>query len=103
MDHGFRSHKAHDFAYDNIRHLRHHFSAQCTLGEDNVAEAIGMGSIMVGVEFSQCTTISRITDVLHMPKLQSNLLSIRKFLSKGLKVRLHVNVLWEVPTAMWLP
>ena len=32
-----------------------------------------------------------IVDVLHVPKLQANLLLVNKFLSNGLKVRFHVN------------
>lgn len=33
----------------------------------------------------------RITDVLHLPKLQANLLSVNKLLSHGMKVKFDVN------------
>ena len=61
------------------------------LSDGSVAKAIGMGSIVVGVETRGKATTIRITDVLHVPKLQANLLSVSKLVSKGLKVRFHMN------------
>ena len=61
------------------------------VSDGSVAEAIEMGSIIVGVETRGKATTIRITDLLHMPKLQVNLLSVSKLVSKGLKVRFHVN------------
>jgi hypothetical protein len=61
------------------------------LSNGSVAEAIGTGSIVVGVETKGKATTIRITDVLHVPKLQANLLLVSKFLSKGLKVQFDVN------------
>ena len=62
------------------------------LGADSVAKAIGVGSIVVGVETRGKTTRICITDVLHVLKLQTNLLSMSKLLSNGLKVSLSQNL-----------
>ena len=56
------------------------------LGNDRMAEAIKMGFIVVRVEIKDMMNKICITDVLHMPKLQANLLSVSKFLSSELKV-----------------
>ena len=61
------------------------------LGDDSVVEAIGMVSIVIGVETKDETTTIRMTDLLHMLKLQANLLTASKLFLKGLKVRFHVN------------
>ena len=67
------------------------FPCNVRLGDGRLAKAIGMGSIVVGVEIRGKTTTIRIRDVLHVPKLQANLLSLSKFLSKGLNDCFHVN------------
>jgi hypothetical protein len=66
-------------------------SRNVRLGDGSVTEAIKMGSIVAGVETRGKTTTNCITNMLHVPKLQANLLSLSKFLSKGLKVQFHVN------------
>ena len=55
-------------------------------GDDSMAEAIGMGSIVVGVETKGIKNRVPITDVLHVPKLQADLLLVSKLLWNGLKV-----------------
>ena len=56
------------------------------LDDDNMAEAIKMGSIIIGVEAKGKLTRIHIMKLLHVPKLRANLLLVSKFLSKGLKV-----------------
>ena len=51
-------------------------SRNVRLGDNSMAEAIGMGSIVVVVETRGKTTRILITDVLHVPKLQANFLSV---------------------------
>ena len=51
-----------------------------------MAEAIKMGSIIIGVEAKGKLTRIHIMKLLHVPKLRANLLLVSKFLSKGLKV-----------------
>ena len=62
------------------------FNINVHFGDDNMAKAIGMGSIVVGVKTEAKTTMIRIINVFHVSILQANLLSVSKFLSKGLKV-----------------
>lgn len=57
----------------------------------NMAKTIGMGSIVDGVEMIGKTTRICITNMLHMPKLQTNLLLVSKFLSNGLYVQFQIN------------
>ena len=66
-------------------------SQNVCLDDDNMAETISMGSIVVGVETKCKMTKIRITDVLHVPKLQANLLLISKFFLNVLNVQFHVN------------
>jgi hypothetical protein len=87
MDHGFGM-TSHRTAFDTYEVIS---PRNVRLSDGSVAEAIGMGSIVVGVETRGKATTIRITDVLHVPKLQANLLSVSKVLSKGLKVRFDVN------------
>ena len=61
------------------------------LGNDSMAEAIGMGCIVVRVEMRGKLYIICITNVLQVPKLQANLLSVNKLLWNGLRKRLNVN------------
>lgn len=56
------------------------------LDDDNMAKAIKMGSIIIGVEVKGKLTRIHIMKLLHVPKLRANLLLVSKFLSKGLKV-----------------
>lgn len=61
--------------------------SSCNMHFDNnsMAEAIEMGSIVIVVEIRGIKNIICITSVLHVPKLQVNLLSMGKLLSNGLK------------------
>ena len=79
---------SHRTAFDTYKVI---FLRNVRLRDDSIAETIGMGSILVGVEMGGKRTTIRITDVFHVPKLQANLLSVSKLLSKGLKVRFHIN------------
>ena len=58
------------------------------LGDNGVAKAIGMGSIVIGVETRGIRNRVRITNVLYMSKLQSNLLLVSTLLSNKLKVQI---------------
>ena len=55
------------------------------LGHNSVAKTIRMGSIVIGVETRGTRTRIRITDVLHVPKLQVNLLFHKNVNQCGLK------------------
>jgi hypothetical protein len=46
------------------------------MGDDNIVEAIGMGSILVEVMMKGQIRRIRIKDVLHVPNLHANLLSV---------------------------
>ncbi len=56
------------------------------MGDDTNLEAIGKGNIkatmQVGGELSHIT----ITQVLHVPKMKNNLISVSKLISEGFKV-----------------
>ena len=54
-------------------------------------KAIGMGSIVVEMMVKCKIKRIHIKDVLHVPKLQANLLSVSKFLSNGLKMQFNLN------------
>lgn len=56
------------------------------LGDNNITKAIKMVSIVVGVERSGIKNRVCIIDVLYVPKLQTNLLSVNNFLLNALKV-----------------
>ena len=89
MDSGATKHMtSHRTAFDTYEVIS---PRNVRLSDGSAAEAIGMGSIVVGVEMRGKATTIRITDVLHVPKLQANLLSVSKLLSKDLKVRFDVN------------
>jgi hypothetical protein len=61
------------------------------MGDDSIVEAIGMGSILVEVMVKGRIKRIRIKDVLHVPKLHANLLSVSKILSSGCKVQFNMN------------
>jgi hypothetical protein len=61
------------------------------MGDDSIVEAIGMGSILVEVLVKGRTKRIRIKDVLHVPKLHANLLSVNKILSSGCIVQFNMN------------
>jgi hypothetical protein len=56
-----------------------------------------MGSIVVDVVVKTKTKRTCIKNALNVPKLQDNLLAMRKLLSIGLRCSsTEINVLWEV-------
>ena len=57
------------------------------MGDDSVLQAIGRGSILVDTKVGGCTKRIRFKDVLYVPKLQSNLLSVSKIVEGGLNVQ----------------
>ena len=57
------------------------------MGDDSVLQAIGRGSILVDTKVGGCTKRLRFKDVLYVPKLQSNLLSVSKIVEGGLNVQ----------------
>jgi hypothetical protein len=61
------------------------------MGDDSIVEAIGIRSILVEVMVKGRTRRIRIKDVLHVPKLHANLLSVSKTLSSGCKVQFNMN------------
>ena len=60
-------------------------------GDDIITKSIIIKFLVVGVEMRGKSIKICITNVLHVPKLQTKLLSMSKFLSKGLKMQFHVN------------
>ena len=54
------------------------------LGDDTVLEAMGEGSIVVDMEVKGRVKTITIKDILHMPKMKANLLSVRHLVSKRL-------------------
>ena len=56
------------------------------LGNDRVAKTIGMWFIINVIETRGKANIFHLMDVLHMLKLQTNLLLVSKFLSNMLKM-----------------
>ena len=61
------------------------------MGDNGMVEAVGKGSILVETRVKGRARSIRMHDVLHVPDLHSNLLSVSKLISKGLKV--HFNSL----------
>jgi hypothetical protein len=49
-------------------------------------EAIGKGSIKATMQVGGQLTHTTITQVLHVPKMKNNLISVSKLISKGFKV-----------------
>lgn len=66
-------------------------SCNVCLGDDSIAEAIGIGSIIVGIEMRGKTARIYIMNMLHVLKLHTNLVSVSKLLLKGLKVQFDIN------------
>jgi hypothetical protein len=56
------------------------------MGNDTTLEAIGKGSIKATMQVGGRVLFTTITQVLHVPKMKNNLISISKFISEGLKV-----------------
>jgi len=56
------------------------------MGDDTILEAIGKGNIKTTMQVGGELTHTTITQVLHVPKMKNNLISVSKLISKGLKV-----------------
>jgi hypothetical protein len=56
------------------------------MGNDTVLEAIGKGSIKATMQVGGQFTHTTITQVLHVPKMKNNLISVSKLISEGFKV-----------------
>jgi hypothetical protein len=67
--------------------LTHLKARKVFMGDDSVLQAIGRGSILVDTKVGGCTKRIRFKDVLYVPKLQSNLLSVSKIVEGGLNVQ----------------
>lgn len=61
------------------------------LSDDSVVDAVGVGSIVVEMLVRGHLKKVTIKDVLHVPKMQANLLSVSKLMSSGLKVQFNVD------------
>ena len=61
------------------------------MGDNGIVEVLGKGSILVETRVKGRARSIRMHDVLHVPDLHSNLLSVSKLISRGLKV--HFNSL----------
>ena len=61
------------------------------LGDDSVVDAVGVGSIVVEVLVRGRSKKMTIKDILHVPKLHANLLSVSKLVSSGMKVQFNVD------------
>jgi hypothetical protein len=56
------------------------------MGDDTVLEAIGKGNIKATMQVGGKLTHTTITQVLHVPKMKNNLISVSKLIFEGLKV-----------------
>ncbi len=56
------------------------------MGDDTILEAIGKGSIKATLQVGGQLTHTTITQVLHVPKMKNNLISMSKLISEGFKV-----------------
>jgi len=56
------------------------------MGDDTVLEAIGKGSIKATMQVGGQLTHTTITQVLHVPKIKNNLISVSKLILEGFKV-----------------
>jgi hypothetical protein len=56
------------------------------MGDDTVLEAIGKGSIKATMQVGGQLPHTTITQVLHVPKMKNNLISVNKLISEGFKV-----------------
>lgn len=61
------------------------------LGDNGMVQAIGMGTIVVEVVVKGISKRITLKDVLHVPKMKKNLLSVSKLVSHGCKVQFNMN------------
>jgi hypothetical protein len=56
------------------------------MGDDTILEAIGKGTIKATMQVGGQLIDTTITQVLHVPKMKNNLISVSKLISEGFKV-----------------
>ena len=61
------------------------------MGDNGMVETVGKGSILVETRVKGSVRTIRMHDVLHVSKMQSNVLSVSKLILRGLKI--HFNLL----------
>ncbi len=59
------------------------------MGDDTILKAIGKGNIKTIMQMGGKLTHTTITQVLHVPKMKNNLISVSKFISESFKVEFH--------------
>jgi hypothetical protein len=59
------------------------------MGDDTVLEAIGKGNIKATMQVGGELSHAIITQVLHVPKMKNNLISMSKLISEGFKVEFN--------------
>ena len=89
IDSGATQHMTfHKEAFDSYESISHR---KVYLGDNGVVEAIGKGSMLVETCVDNKVKRIRIHDVLYVPKLHTNLLSVSKLVARGLNV--HFNTM----------
>ena len=89
MDSGATKHMTpHRAAFDTFEVIP---SRNVHSGDDSVVDVIEVDSIAVQVLVRGRSKKIRIKDVLHVPKLHANLLSVSKLVSSGMKMQFNVD------------
>jgi len=65
------------------------------MGDDTILEAVGKGNIKATMQVGGKLLHTTITQVLHVPKMKNNLISVNKFISEGFKVEFDKDGRWE--------
>jgi hypothetical protein len=61
------------------------------MGNDTILEAISKGSIKATMQVGGRMLLTTFTQVLHVPKINNSFISVKKFISEGLKVEFDNN------------
>jgi glycine betaine/choline ABC-type transport system substrate-binding protein len=61
------------------------------MGDDTILEAISKGSIKATMQVGGRMLLTTFTQVLHVPKINNSFISVKKFISEGLKVEFDNN------------
>jgi len=84
VDSGATQHMTpHRYAFDTYESIS---GRKVFMGDNGMVEAVGKGSIVVESNVEGHARRIVVQDVLHVPKLHANLLSVSKLVSRGLKV-----------------
>ncbi len=86
LDCRFWCNATHDIPIKMVYHIWTHFPRRVFMGDDTVLEAIGKGNIKAIVQVWGELSHTTITQVLHVPKMKNNIISVSKLISKGFKV-----------------